>query len=210
MPALSKAAYACSPLRADAAPDRPPARAGQSDSGQGRRAEPDQALHLHHQGEPHLRPGLRRHSARATAIRRSASFPSESRPIITPWPGSSCCWTISTSTARSAPTATNGAWPPMPPITSKRSGRWTIGTAGEHGKEPLAGSSIRREGVDADRLAVERLPLGPLPRGGGQLSQLRRVHRERHDARTDPGRARRSRRLEGHFDPLVPRLRPGV
>ena len=34
-----------------------------------RRAEPDQARRLHHQGEPHLRPGARRHRRRATATR---------------------------------------------------------------------------------------------------------------------------------------------
>ena len=80
MPALSKTAYACSPLQADAAPTGRRPRAEQPDTGQSRRRQPDQALHLYHQGKPHLRPGLRRHSARATAIRRFASFPQRVTP----------------------------------------------------------------------------------------------------------------------------------
>ena len=36
---------------------------------QGRRPVADQARDLHHQGEPHLRPGVRRHRREATAIR---------------------------------------------------------------------------------------------------------------------------------------------
>ena len=40
------------------------------DPDEGRRPVADQARHLHHQGEPHLRSGVRRHRARATATRR--------------------------------------------------------------------------------------------------------------------------------------------
>ena len=40
------------------------------DPDQGRRPVADQARHLHHQGEPDLRPGLRRHRRGATATRR--------------------------------------------------------------------------------------------------------------------------------------------
>ena len=56
-------------------PSRPTASGGQPDPAQGRRPEPDQALHLRHQGEPHLRPGLRRHARRATATRTCACSP---------------------------------------------------------------------------------------------------------------------------------------
>ena len=50
----------------------------------------------------------------------------------------------------------------------------------------------RRRGA-GDRPARRRLPLGPRRGEGRQLPQLRRVHRERHDARR-PRHARRSRR----------------
>ena len=60
---------------------RPPAGAGQSDPGQAWPAEPDQALHLHHQGKPHVRPGFRRYSAgqrRAGAVHFSRASHAES------------------------------------------------------------------------------------------------------------------------------------
>ena len=41
-------------------------------------------------------------------------------------------------------------------------------------------------GHGGDRLPVQRLPLGPLPRGGGQLPQLRRIHRQRPEAEPIP------------------------
>ena len=56
------------PLLRQAA-DRRPVRREDGDPDQGRRPVADQARHLHHQGEPHLRPGLRRHRRRATATR---------------------------------------------------------------------------------------------------------------------------------------------
>ena len=66
-------AYACSPLagrqrraRPDGVePDNPIPR-------EARRPEPDQALHLHHQGEPHLRSGVRRHEG---GQRRAGTLP---------------------------------------------------------------------------------------------------------------------------------------
>ena len=57
---------------------------------------PIKHCHLHHQGEPHLRSGLRRHEG---GQRRSEPVPlsaRRSRPTITSWPASSCCWTTST------------------------------------------------------------------------------------------------------------------
>ncbi len=60
MAVYSKQAYACSPLRADVGADRR-ATGRQSHPSQDRRGQSHQALHLHHQGEPHLRPGFRRH-----------------------------------------------------------------------------------------------------------------------------------------------------
>ena len=47
---------------------------------QGRRAVADQARDLHHQGEPHLRPGVRRHRAGAMAIPRWCMFGAEVTP----------------------------------------------------------------------------------------------------------------------------------
>ena len=47
-----------------------PLRRQDGDPDQGRRPVADQVRHLHHQGEPHLRPGVRRHRRRATATRR--------------------------------------------------------------------------------------------------------------------------------------------
>ena len=54
-----------------------------------RRAVGLRARHLRHQGEPHLRPGLRRHEGRQTATRTCASSARKSRPISTSWPASS-------------------------------------------------------------------------------------------------------------------------
>ena len=95
----------------------------QPDPGEARRSLADQVRHLHHQGEPHLRSGLRRHEGRQ---RRSDPVPlprDRSRRTTTSWPASSCCSTTSTSTAKCPPTATNGRWAPTPPISSRRSGR---------------------------------------------------------------------------------------
>ena len=118
-----KQAYACSPLRRTT-PARGRRRRGrQPDPAQGRRPVARSSTALHHQGEPHLRPGLRRHEARATASRSSACSPSRSRRTTTSWRASSSCSTTSTWTARCRPTATSGRWGPTPPTSSSRSGR---------------------------------------------------------------------------------------
>ncbi len=54
-------AYRCSPLKRKATVVGSQAE-GQSHSSRARPAKPHQVLHLHHQGEPHLRPGAGRHA----------------------------------------------------------------------------------------------------------------------------------------------------
>ena len=75
-----------------------------------RHGEPSviQARRLHHQGEPHVRPGIRR-----SAARRGRSEPVHLRPrghAQSPraWPSSSCCWTTSIAAGRSARTGISG------------------------------------------------------------------------------------------------------
>src|SRR5437660_3951 len=57
-----------------------------------------------------------------------ASFPNGSRPTITNWRVSLCCWTTFTSRARSAPMAMSGRWERMPQISSRKCGRSITGT----------------------------------------------------------------------------------
>ena len=64
------------------------------------------------------------------------------------------------------------------------------------------------EGKLDDRPARGRLSLGPRGREGGQLSQLRRVHRERQDARR-PGHDQ-GQGLAGALRSLLPHLRHGL
>ena len=51
-----------------------------------RRAELDQARRVHHQGEPHVRSGVRRARAAVTAMHRCAFSGARSRPTTTRWP----------------------------------------------------------------------------------------------------------------------------
>ena len=81
---------------------------------------------------------------------------------------------------------------------------WPLGYRGDRRVPYPVGGEHR-----SSRPAGRRLPLGQGRREGGQLPQLRRVRRQRHDA----GRARPRpsvKALEGHFDPDVPRLRHGL
>ena len=195
-PPTRKTVYECSPLQAGRPDrrDRPGARAGQPDPGarSATRRRSSTASTSSRRTAPTTRSSAT--CPRATATRTSASSPRRSRPTTTPWPASSCCSTTSTSRARSAPTATNGRWGPTPPISSSGSGRSaTAATAAC--PYPVGGRRLD------DRPAGRRLPLGPGRREGGQLSQLRRVRRERHDARR-PRHDRASRPCEGHFDPM--------
>ena len=64
-----------------------------------RRAEPDQARRLRHQGEPHVRPGAGRRRERATGTRACASSASGSPPTSTSSCASSCCSTTPTAPA---------------------------------------------------------------------------------------------------------------
>ena len=73
-----------------------------------RRPLDDQARLPDRQGEPHLRSGLRRHHARATATRRWRSSARRSRPTSTRWPSSSASTTTPTTSARTRPRATTG------------------------------------------------------------------------------------------------------
>ncbi len=99
MPALTKAAYACSPLRPDFAPQG--TTAIQTIPFRPRSAMPARS-NTASMSSRRTGPTTRSSATftRATATRTCAFFPSGSRPICTPWPGNSCCWTISTSTAR--------------------------------------------------------------------------------------------------------------
>ena len=116
-----------------------------------------------------------------------AFSPRRSRPIITTWPANSCCWTTSTSTAKCRPTATNGRWGPMPPT----SWRNLAADLSRQSAKKL-GISVRGQ-LRLHRPSGRRLPVGPLRRGRRQLSQLRRMGRQRQDARR-PGAGRASRR----------------
>ena len=86
-----------------------------------RHGEPShQARHLRHQGEPHLRSGLRRHEGgqrrpepRDVRRGRDAEPPQAG-------PTSSRCSTTSTAAASSVPTATSGSTKPTSPTISKR------------------------------------------------------------------------------------------
>ena len=69
MVAYTKTVYECSPLRSR---DARAAARGAPDPGEGRRAVADHARRLHHQGEPDLRPGPRRH---ARGQRRPVDLP---------------------------------------------------------------------------------------------------------------------------------------
>ena len=96
---------------------------GQPDPAQGRRRQPDQALHLHHQGEPHLRSGLRRHEggqrrSEPVPLRREGhAEPSQAGPAVR------AARQLLRATAKCRPTATSGRWAPTPPISWRRSGR---------------------------------------------------------------------------------------
>ena len=59
-----------------------------------------QACPLHHQGESHVRPGVRRPQERQWRCAAHHLRPRTSRPTSTPSPNSSCCSTTSTATAR--------------------------------------------------------------------------------------------------------------
>ena len=60
------------------------------------RALADQARVLHHQGEPHLRSGVRRHAARQRRSDAGGVRTRTSRRITMRWPSSSCCSTTTT------------------------------------------------------------------------------------------------------------------
>ena len=185
------------PDRRAAAPPRP----GPPDPRQGRRAVADQVRHLHHQGEPHLRPGLRRHARRQ---RRAEHLPvprgrhaQPSRPG--PRVRAARQLLRRERGQRRRPRMVDGG-------VCHRFRRADL-AAGLSRRPPR--SLSRRRGRSTRSPAGRRLPLGQGRREGGELSQLRRVRRQRQDSR--PTRRRRSvKALEGHFDPDVPQLRHGL
>ena len=83
----------------------------------------DQARALHHQGEPHVRPGAGRRWERqwrsAADHLRAQGYTQSAQPGRT----SSCCSTTSSATAKSAWTATPGRTPLMRRTSTKSSGR---------------------------------------------------------------------------------------
>ncbi len=74
-----------------------------------RAALADQARLLHHQGEPHVRSGLRRPAAGQRRSDAGAVRARRQRPITTRWPNSSCCSTTTTARAISRRSATAGS-----------------------------------------------------------------------------------------------------
>ncbi len=107
------------PLPAAAgSPTAGPAKpAAASHPGKGRRAVRLRARGLHHQGEPHLRPGPGGRPRRQRQVRPCASSGPTSRPTSIRWSGNSSCWTTPTVPAFAAPTATNGRIPRSPRTT---------------------------------------------------------------------------------------------
>ena len=106
---------------------------------------------------------------------------------------SSFCSITSTSTARSAPTGTSGRWGRSRPTTSRRPGRSAV-----PGRPPSPVSRRRGHWRSPGRPAATS---GTRCGEGGDVPELRRVHRERP---FDPGRTRQRRKvaaLQGHFDP---------
>ncbi len=108
--------------------------------------------------------------ARATPI--FASSPRPSLPTTMPWHGSSCCSTISTWTARSAPMDTSGQWRLCHRL---RRAHLALVVQGQPPRPLSLGGRIRPGQTGGG------LPLGPRGRKGGQLSQLWRVRQERQD-----------------------------
>ena len=173
----------------------------------GRPPQPDQALHLYHQGEPHLRPGAGRHAARATATRRYASFPSRSRPTSTPSPGSSCCldnFYVDGEVSANGPRVEHGGLRQrlrgeglaagLPPVqrAQQRSGP-RLSRIRPRVKRPSAAQPAATSGTAAATAGVA-------------YRELWRVHRKRREARRT-----RPRADEGPGRPLrsaLPRLRP--
>ena len=121
----------------------------------------------------------------------SCLFPGPSRPTTTPWPASSCCSTTSTSTARSAPTGTNGPWAPTPPTSSSGPGRSPIGAIGE--------SPIPSEGEFAIARPAGGLSLGPCGREGVSYRSYGEFVK---NGKTRMSPAPPVPALQGHFDPL--------
>ena len=132
-----------------------------------RRAQRDQARRLHHQGESHLRSGVRRHRGGQRRRRRSASSANTSRPTITSSPASSCC-----STTRIAAG-----------ILSADGHQWsTTAFSTDYMEKSFAGFAAQLSGRLRDRrerragLLARRLHLGQRAEAQEVDSQLRRVH----------------------------------
>ena len=79
---------------------------------------------------------------------------------------------------------------------------------GEHAQGVAAGLPVSVGRHGGDRLSLERLPLGPLPRSTVSYRSYGEFI-ENGAKPSDPGHAR-VKALEGHFDPLLPQLRPGL
>ena len=204
MAAYSQTVYECSPLRrGDPAGVRGAApRAGPPDPRQGRRPVADQVRRLRRQGEPHLRPGLRRHEGRQ---RRAEHLPvPRGRHAQPPRPGprvrAAGQLLRRERGQRRRPRMVDGG-------LCHRLRRADL--AARLSRRPPRPVSRRRGAARRGRQAGRRLPLGQGRREGGQLSQLRRVRRQRQDRRPSPATTS-VKALEGHFDPDVPQLRHGL
>ena len=188
-------------------PHRPADRAGQSDP---QRSSADQAPSSTASTSSRKTAPTTRFSAicrRATANRGCACFPSESRRTSTHWPGSLCCWTISTSTARSS--ANGHEWSMAAYATDYVEKVWPINYRRGRARRRVA-AGIQ---VPVGRHGGDRLPSsGYLWDRCREASVSYRSYGEfiaNGEKPSDPGHAR-VKTLEGHFDPLLPRLRPGL
>ena len=197
-PTYTKTGLRVQPARKDDAAPRPRASRPTTRSREGRRPEPDQALHLHHQGEPHLRPGLRRHAG------------GQRRPEPVPVP-------------RDGHAEPPHAGPRVRPARQLLRRRRGVGRrprvddgglrhrlrredlAAELPRQPAKKLGYPAEGqLRRDRPAGRRLPLGPVRRGEASATAATASgSRTARRTPTAPSRTARprSRRSEGHFDP---------
>ena len=201
------AAYTQDRLRVQPAPRRTRRRrrrssGGQPDPGEDRRRQPDQVLHLHHQGEPHLRSGLRRHQGRQRRP-EPVHVPREGHAQSPQAGRSSCCSTTSTCDGE----------------VSADGHEWTMGAYATDFVEKVVAAGYRgspnkkigypgRGQLRRDRPAGRRLPLGPLHEAkvsyrsyGEWISNGKKPD--------DPGKPR-GQGARRPVRPEVPRLRPGL
>ncbi len=201
----SKTAYACSLAARRVTPCGAGwSRGGQPDSEECRRRKPHQALHLHHQGEPHLRSGVWRPGHRAKPHRQRrhrAVFVPGNDHAQPPQAGEAvrACSTTSTWTAKSSPTATSGR---SKRLRHRLRGEGVAAELPRRQADRLRGAKARTPTRRRARAAVATS--GTSGGGEGELPHLRRVGWR--TASVSPTEASkdgfvRMKALEGKFDP---------